>query len=47
MLLGSESGPHEITPFNHQLPQADEGEDAQNADVCQNSIRVLTVDFTN
>ena len=45
MILGSESGPHEI--INHQLPQPDEDEDAQNADDYQNCVRVLTVGFTN
>ena len=49
MILGGESGPHEIMEErpNHQLSQAGEGEDAQNDDDYQNDVWVQTVGFTN
>ena len=51
MLLGSESGPHEITAERHSIINFHKLmkvkiEDAQNADDYQNYLRVLTVSFT-
>ena len=36
-----------LLSFGSSAFAADEDEDAHNADVCQNSVRVLTVGFTN